>query len=73
MSQFLGRTLPHARKMMAVGMICLAVALIFPYPFHPTGAFGLNLTHAVRGMLVGLSITLNLWSLAAMASRQRQL
>jgi hypothetical protein len=72
MSPFLRSTLPHARKMMAVGMICLAVALIFPHPFNPTAALALNVTHAVRGMLVGLSITLNLWSLAAIASRRRQ-
>jgi hypothetical protein len=47
---------------MAIGMISLVVGILLPNVFHPVSQLGKNLSHAVAGMLMGVSLPLNIWA-----------
>jgi len=43
-----------------VAASCLVIGLLLPYLFHPSEGPVLNLVHFVRGLLIGVSLALNL-------------
>lgn len=57
--------------LMPVGMMCLVIAVMLPWCLHPATQFGRDLSEGVRGMLFGLSLSLNVGS-AIMIRRQRR-
>jgi hypothetical protein len=59
------------RAMMSIGMMFLVIALVWPRFFHATANFSPNLMDGVRGMLFGIAIGMNLWSVK-LAARQRR-
>jgi len=59
------------RVLMPIGMLCLALAILWGnFPVF-ADRLGPNWTHALRGFLFGISIGLNLWSVMP-GARQRQ-
>ncbi len=59
------------RRMIALGMACLAIGLCLREFVHPLPGAGLNALHAVFGFLIGFSIVMNLGAVI-MARRQRR-
>jgi hypothetical protein len=60
----------HLKALMPIGMLCLAVAIMWPNFIHPSSQAGKNWMEGLRGMLFGISIALNLgW--VWLANRQR--
>ncbi len=49
------------RILMALAGIALSAGIALPYLLHPSGAAGKNWFEAVRGLLMGISIGLNLF------------
>ena len=65
-------TNPKNRKLIALASACLAVGLMLPMLFHPDAPAARNLLDFVRGLLIGVSGSVNLlvvWR----KSRQRRL
>jgi hypothetical protein len=60
----------NPKKLMAVGMSCLVIAIAMGWFFHPATQFPLDASHALRGTFLGISIVLNFQS-ARLAGRQR--
>ena len=58
------------KSLLALAMMCLAVAILWPNLFHPVTQLGKNLTHFACGMLLGISLAINLRALW-MKRRQR--
>jgi hypothetical protein len=56
------------RTILRIGMLLLAVALIAQRFVHPARGFPEDAADAIRGVLFGLSIGLNLWAVR-LASR----
>ena len=52
----------NPRAMMMVGMASLAVALVWPRFLPVTGDLGPDAIDGMRGVLIGVSIALNLWA-----------
>jgi len=52
-------------------MAFLLIALVWPRFLPVTGNLGPDAIDGVRGLLIGLSISLNLWALV-LSSRQRR-
>jgi hypothetical protein len=48
--------------MIPIGMTFLVLGILWPMLIHPTGQAARNWSEAVRGMLFGVSIGINLWS-----------
>ncbi len=48
------------KSLLAVAMLCLVVAILWPNLFHPVTQLGKNLTHFACGMLLGISLVINL-------------
>ena len=61
----------NPRAMMMVGMASLAVALAWPRFLPVTGGLGPDAIDGMRGVLIGLSIGLNLWA-ARLGGRLRR-
>ena len=59
------------RRMLALGNGCLAIGLSLQLFLHPAGAMEKNWLHAVVGLLLGVSIGVNLFGLR-MARRCRE-
>ena len=57
-----------SRNVMRLGMLLLAVALVAQRFIHPAPGFPEDAADAIRGLLLGLSIGLNLWAVR-LASR----
>ncbi len=53
-----------------IGMALLILAVLWPMFFHPASKSGDDLSDAIRGLLFGLAIGINLFS-AVRAYRQR--
>jgi hypothetical protein len=60
---------PHA--MMMVGMASLAVALVWPRFLPVTGGLGPDAIDGMRGVLIGVSIGLNLWAARLGGTKRR--
>lgn len=60
-----------ATALIPIGMMFLAMGLMLPYLIHPSSQLGLNLSHGVRGLLVGISVGISLPA-AILARRQRR-
>lgn len=58
-------------RLIALGAACLAAGLLLPQSFHPAGGLGLNLLHFVSGLLIGISLSVNLMAVWK-ASRKRR-
>jgi len=56
------------RNILRIGMALLAVALVAQRFVHPAPGLGEDAADAIRGLLMGLSIGLNLWAVR-LASR----
>ena len=61
----------NPRVLMPIGMMCLAIAIVFPWFLPATGKLGANLIHGARGLLFGISIVLNLASAMPMIRQRR--
>jgi len=59
------------RLLLRLGMAFLLIALVWPRFLPVTGNLGPDAIDGVRGLLIGLSISLNLWALV-LSSRQRR-
>ena len=59
------------RLLLRLGMVFLLIALVWPRFLSVTGNLGPDAIDGVRGLLIGLSISLNLWALV-LSSRQRR-
>jgi len=57
-----GTRAKNPNAMMMAGMASLAVALVWPRFLPVTGGLGLDAIDGLRGVLVGVSIGLNLWA-----------
>jgi hypothetical protein len=57
---------PKVRRRVALGNVCLALGLVLFFFVHPANQTLLNITHGVSGLLLGISIGINLfaWRLA---------
>jgi peptidoglycan/LPS O-acetylase OafA/YrhL len=51
---------PKSRKLFVMASVCLAVGLLLPMLFHPAAQPARNLLHFVCGLLLGLSLSVNL-------------
>jgi len=60
-----------APVLICIGMMFLAIALLWPKFLHPASTFGQNLSDGVCGLMFGLSIGINLCAMI-LASRQRR-
>jgi hypothetical protein len=58
------------RKLVAMATMCLVVAIMWPYLFHPTTQFAWNSSLGARGILLGISIAVNFS--AALKNRKRR-
>jgi hypothetical protein len=65
----LGNRSKNTTALIAMGMMFLVVAFLFPMILHPATQMGKNLAEGIRGLLVGLSIGINLFSVI-LAKRQ---
>lgn len=63
--------LKNPKKLVSLGMMCLVIAVVWPRFLHPATHFGQDWSDGVRGILFGISIGVNLWSVR-LASRQRR-
>ena len=54
------RSFKH-RILMAVANLALCIGLVLPYFIHPAGQRGANWLHGIRGLLIGMSIGMNLF------------
>ena len=63
---------PKSHKLFALALVCLAVGLVLPMLFHPAAQSARNVLHFVCGLLLGLSMSINLW-MAWKISRQRRM
>jgi hypothetical protein len=61
-----------SRKLFAMASVCLAVGLLLPMLFHPAAQPARNLLHFVCGLLLGLSMSVNL-AMVWKNSRQRRI
>ena len=61
----------NSRKILRVGMLLLAVALTARHFIHPARGLGEDAADAINGLLLGLSIGLNLWAVRLAASSSR--
>ena len=59
------------RLLLRLGMAFLLIALVWPRFLPVTGNLGPDAIDGVRGLLIGLSLSLNLWSVV-LSSRQRR-
>ena len=59
------------RLLLRLGMAFLLIALVWPRFLPVTGNLGPDAIDGVRGLLIGLSISLNLWAVV-LSSRQRR-
>jgi hypothetical protein len=57
-----------SRSVMRLGMLLLAVALVAQRFIHPAAGFPEDAADAIRGVLLGLSIGLNLWVVRRMSA-----
>jgi len=63
-----------ARRLIAIGNLCMAVGLLLMLFVHPSGNTGRNWLHAVTGFLLGLSIAINLFAFSfARRCREKQI
>jgi len=63
----------RTRRLMAAGNLALAIGLILFGFVHPGGVLEQNCLHAVAGMLLGVSIGINLFALRfARRCREKQ-
>jgi sorbitol-specific phosphotransferase system component IIBC len=60
---------PHAKTM--VGMASLAAALAWPRFLPVTGGLGPDAIDGMRGVLIGVSIGLNLWAVRLGGMKRR--
>lgn len=65
------QTNSKSRKLFAMASVCLAVGLLPPMLFHPAALSARNLMHFVCGLLLGLSMSINL-AMVWKNSRQRR-
>jgi hypothetical protein len=65
------KRLDESKMLMSVATMCMIAGFVWPYLFHPATQLGKNLSHALCGMLLGFSITVNLGA-AWMKGRQRR-
>jgi hypothetical protein len=61
-----------SRKLMALASGWLALGLVLPMLLHPSGQSSRNLLHFVCGLLIGMSLSINL-GLVWKNSRRRRL
>jgi hypothetical protein len=59
----------HATALIPIGTMFLVVGILFPMMLHPATQTGKNLAEGIRGLLFGLSIGINLFSVI-LARRQ---
>jgi hypothetical protein len=59
------------KQLMMMGMAILVPALVWPRFVPLTGQLGSDAIDGIRGVLIGMSIALNLWS-ARLVGRQRR-
>jgi len=52
----------NPQAMLMVGMASLAIALVWPRFLPVTGGLGPDAIDGMRGVLIGVSIALNLWA-----------
>jgi hypothetical protein len=57
--------------MTPIGMMCLVIAIVGPLLFHPTTQLWKDAMEGVRGMLLGVSVVINLWSFRLAAGQRR--
>jgi hypothetical protein len=62
---------PQRRKLVALASLCLAIGLLLPMMFHPSGQTELNALHFLRGLLIGMSLSVNLGVLWKNRRQQR--
>jgi hypothetical protein len=60
-----------SRKLYSFAAACLALGLLLPMSFHPVTEFNRNLLHFVCGLLIGMSLSINL-GMVWRSSRQRR-
>lgn len=65
-----GTRMKNPRMWTSVAMLFLVAGIAWPNLFHATSQTGLNVEHAVRGFLFGISFGINLMALWQMR-RQR--
>jgi hypothetical protein len=63
---------PRNRRLITLASSCLALGLLLPMAFHPAASSTRNLLHFVCGLLLGLSMSINL-SAVWKNSRKRRL
>ena len=63
--------LKNPQAMMSIGMLCLVLALCWQRFLPLTAGLGPDLSDGARGVLFGVSIGMNLWSVR-LAARQRR-
>jgi hypothetical protein len=61
----------NPQTMMHIGMACLLISLIWPRFIHLTFNLGPDLIDGVRGFLLGISISMNLWAVRLKCNQQR--
>lgn len=61
----------NSQTMMMVGMASLALALVWPRFLPVTGGLGPDAIDGLRGVLIGVSIGLNLWAVRLGAMKRR--
>ena len=59
------------KQLMMIGMAVLVPALVWPRFIPLTGHLGSDAIDGIRGVLIGMSIALNLWA-ARLIGRQRR-
>ncbi len=62
---------PNKRKLIAFASACLAVGLMLPMLFHPDAPAARNLLDFVRGLLIGVSGSINLLVVWKSSRRRR--
>jgi hypothetical protein len=65
------RKMQNPRPVLAFGMTCLVIAIVFMRFVHPARQSAQNLSHGIGGMFLGISIVMNLWSVI-IGARQRR-
>jgi hypothetical protein len=54
------RTLdPKSKRLFMLGNLCLVIAIVAQYLYHPAGQVEKNVLDGVRGLLYGISIGIN--------------
>ena len=61
----------NSRNLLRAGMLLLAVALTAQHFIRPPQGVGEDALDAIRGLLIGLSIGLNLWAVRLSAISRR--